>query len=380
MFYTQNPSSTNKMATHQKNRPIRQFSFRSETPTLELRRKTLKKQFSQDIPDKKPPERRNIQSAKARTRILDDTPAIKLAWTEDIKAIQDAYKKDDGIVVKKCKEVKRPLTEKCKQNLLINKETIANSRQDFADRLRQVWKEREGVKQNLNIFLTHVTHEDCHETAEKENANSECHSEKEKPKIILPLKPAAFTDVGDLKNAFQKQIRKTRKNCATLSPRMPSKNPSTLPDNVIFQKKTELPITPNDSPKENPTMSIVLRPHTASAKRESFQKRTNSAFTGSITRNPLLKSSSLPSKAENSKAKFVATKKRLKSARRYSNKDNNETTSELKVATNFPSCDIVTMVSLMSNSEESESDGESEVDEKKDALKQKDGKMVKTGE
>lgn len=332
-----------KMSTPQKNRPIRQFSIRTETPTLELRRKTLKKQFSQDLPDRKSPETRTIHSAKHRS----ETPPIKLAWVETL------CKKDDSMVVKKCKEVKRPLTAKTKH--------------EYADHLRQAWKERDGgVKQNLNIFLTHVTHEDCHEVIE--NANTE----KEKPKIILPLKPTILTDETDLKNAFQKQIRKTRRNSATLSPRMPLKHDAT-------------PVFP--SPKDTSAMSVVLRPHTATAKRESFQKRTNSAFNSSslTTKNPLLvRTSSLPSKpAENTKPKFVATKRRVKSAKRPSKDE----ISEQKVATTFPSCDIVTMVSLMSNSEsEAESDGD-EVEEvvKKDvvAVKEKDlglRKIVKTGE
>lgn len=328
------------MSTPQKNRPIRQFSIRTETPTLELRRKTLKKQFSQDLPDRKPPETRNIHSAKTRS----ETPPIKLAWVENL------CKKEESMVVKKCKEVKRPLTAKTKH--------------EFADHLRQAWKERDGgVKQNLNIFLTHVTHEDCHEVIEKENANAE----KEKPKIILPLKPTIFSDENDLKNAFQKQIRKTRRNSGTLSPRMPLKHEA-----VVFP-----------SPKENSAMSVVLRPHTAAAKRESFQKRTNSAFNGSLTKNPLLvRTSSLPSKpAENSKPKFVATKRRVKSAKRCSKDE----ISEQKVGTTFPSCDIVTMVSLMSNSEsEAESDEEEEEEVKKDVVvKEKDlslRKVVKTGE
>lgn len=348
--------------------------MRSETPTLELRRKTLKKQFSQDLPDRKPPETRNIQSAKTRTKIIDETPTIKLAWAEDIKTIQDIYKKEDSIVVKKCKEVKRPLTTKSKQNLL-NKESILQTRQEFADHLRQVWKERDGVKQNLNIFLTHVTHEDSHDMAEKENANTELLSEREKPKIILPLKPTTFVDEGDLKNAFQKQIRKTKRNSATLSPRMPLKHPAPS-ETVLFQEKDK-------TPKENATMSIVLRPHTAAAKRESFQKRTNSAFNGSLTRNPLLmRTSSLPTKTENTKPKFVATKKRLKSAKRCSKDD----VAEQKVTTTLPSCDIVTMVSLMSNSESEEDESEDEDNKseiKKDVGKEKDlslRKIVKTGE
>lgn len=370
------------MSHHSKNRPPRQFSLRSETPTLEVRRKTLKKQFSQDIPDKKPPETRTIQSAKARTKLNNESPPeIKLAWTEDIKVIQEAYKKEESMVVKKCKEVKRP---QAKQNF--SKDSILHSRQELADRLRQAWKEREGGKQNLNIFLTHITHEDCHEATEKENANTECPSEREKPKIMLPLKPTAFIDEGDLKNAFQKQIRKTRRNSATLSPRMPIKNPAPEEISTVEGK--------GEPQKENPTMSVVLRPNTAATKRESFQKRTNSAFNGSITagfRNPLARTSSLPAKTENNtnKPKFVATKRRLKSARRCNKTaEANPEAEEKKVSSSFPACDIVTMVSLLSNSESEADETEEEeirAEEKKDGL---DGhqkelslrKIVKTGE
>lgn len=333
------------MLNQSKNRPVRQFSMRSETPTLEFRRNTLKKQFSQDIPDKKTPETRNIQSAKVRTKIHNDSPPeIKLAWSEDMKAIQEACKTEESMVVKKCKEVKRPLRTD------LNKDSILHSRQELADRLRQVWKEREGAKQNLNIFLTHTTNE------EPESPSSA----KEKPKIILPLRP--LTDDVDLKNAFQKQIRKTQRNSATPSPRIPLKN-------------------------ETPPISVVLRPNTAACRRDSFQKRANSAFNGSITagfRNPFARTASLPAKNEN-KPKFVATKRRLKSARRHSK--TTEESSEQKVASNFPmSCDIVTMVSLLSNSE-SEADEEEEEEEEAKGAKKEDGsrdlgpgKTVKTGE
>lgn len=370
------------MSAQQKNRTFRQYSLRSETPTLELRRKTFQKQFSQDIPDKKLPETRKIQSAKTRTKIINDIPEIKLAWTEDIKAIQEAYKKEQSMVVKKCKEVKRPLTAKSKLNS-ISKDSILHSRQEFADRLRQAWKERDVVKQNLNIFLTHTTHEDCHEITEKENTVSECHTEKEKPKIILPLKPTAYVDGGDLKNAFQKQIRKTKRNSANLSPRMPLKHP-VVNNNTIFKRND----SPNETPKENTTMSVILRPHTAAAKRESFQKRANSAFNSTINvgaRHPFSRASSLPTKTEQTKPKFVATKKRLKSAKRY-NKDNE--TPEQKITTNFPSCDIVTMVSLMSNSEseadETDDEDENLMEMRKDGIEKKIDrnlrKTVKTGE
>lgn len=348
------------MSAQQKNPPVRQFSTRNEPPTLEQRRKTLRKQFSQELPEKKvPTETRNIQSAKTRTKPIDETPPIKLAWTDDIKTIQDAYKKEEGIVVKKCKEIKRPLTAKPKQ-----KESILQNRQEFAERLRHVWKERDGVKQNLNIFLTHATHEDSHKVVEKENANTDDgFYEKEKPKIMLPLKPTTLLNEGDLKNAFQKQIRKTKRNNVTLSPRMPLKNPGVLENN-----------TEKNSPKENPTMSIVLRPYSAAAKREGFQKRTNSAFNGSLSRNPILRTSSLPNKIENTKPKFVATKRRLKSARRF----NKEEIIEQKVAAS--TCDIVTMVSLMSNSE-SETETNDEEDCKNEVKKDLgERKTVKTGE
>lgn len=328
--------------THQvKNRPVHQYSLRSETPTLELRRKTLKKQFSQDVPDKKIPETRTIQSAKVRTKINNDRPPeIKLAWSEDIKSIQEAFKKQDSMVVKKCKEVRRP------QRQDLNKDSILHSRQELAERLRQVWKERESGKQNLNIFLTQATHDETPEIG-----NTECPvPEREKPKIILPLQPKI--EDGDLKNAFQKQIRKTKRNGNVIfSPRMALKNP------------------------DNPPMSVVLRPNTAAAKRESFQKRANSAFNGSITaglRNPFTRTSSLPTKTE-SKPKFVATKRRLKSARRCSK---TEETQEQKVASSFVGCDIVTMVSLLSNSESEEETEEEEEEEEETKGEGKNGGLI----
>lgn len=354
------------MSNEHKSRPVRQFSMRNETPTLELRRKTLKKQFSQDIPDKKTPEPRTIHSAKARTKLNNEAPEIKLAWAEDIKVMEEAYKKEESMVVKKCKEEKRPLTAKLtKQNFLNNKD----SRQELAERLKQAWKAREGGKQNLNIFLTHVPHEDCYETTEKENT-SECLSDRDRPKIISPLQPRAIIDEGNLKNAFQKQIRKTKRNSGNISPRMPLKNPT--PD-AMENNKTE--DTPNPSPKANPTMNVILRPNTAASKRESFQKRTNSAFSGGITvnfRNPLLRTSSLPTKTEGSKPKFVATKRRLKRAKHSVKPEDNETSDR-------KGCDIVTMVSLISNSG-SETDESEEDEGSKVEAKNKSGQVEDQGE
>lgn len=153
--------------------PTRQLSLQCETPTIQLRRKSLKKQNSEDLVGDQNFFKKEQRSSSAKTRaktyeknknfdrskISDKPPSVKLAWSENVqKTIEDQLiQKDESLVAKKCQEIRRPATAKVQRQGSLDKDSILYSRQELAERLRHAWNEREKSRHNLNIVLTSTT-------------------------------------------------------------------------------------------------------------------------------------------------------------------------------------------------------------------------------
>ncbi|KAF5273292.1 hypothetical protein FQR65_LT04714 [Abscondita terminalis] len=406
-----------------KSAPIRQLSLHVDAPQ---RRKNFKKQFSEDVHESKEKWMQVMSpciSICAKKR--DNPPVTKQAWLEEnVQQIMQAVshnKNDEDMVVKKCKEIKRPLTSKLIKQSSLNKESILLSHQELAERLRQAWKEREKEKQNLNIFLNHNIKEKCEDEL-TDLTDSECTTSeigtrqtKKVQNDAIPIQQE-LTDTS-YKNIFQKRMRRTHSvdeplQDYTFSPSRGSDNkvknvvvvpltePLKLKEHTLggpskFDElrpktpaKTDLCFVKNEeqSPKnqksskifdENKPINVIIRPMTAASKREVFRSRVNSAFNTSNfvkdTRPPLVRSSSVPLKQISPKSNFVAVKRRLKSATKKKDKSvkvghKEEVSNELEdkcknrkvqrcVSALGP--DIITMVSLISP-EESESEEHAE--------------------
>lgn len=396
---------------------FRQLSLQCDSPKYN-RNKTLKKQFSEDVPDEKikwepEPKIRISLSAKNRTKNSDRPPPIKLAWTENIQKSLDEqiFKRDEGIVAKKCKEAKRPVTAKIRKQSSLDRDSILYSRQELAERLRQAWEDREKGKQNLDIFLAPNTkHEDDfnYETTDNESSIlQENYNQKNQPKILQALNKHILEE-NSLKNIFQKQIRKNNRNRSVDFPRPFEKNhQSTIvvvpivengnkltPRLIKQEKQQKLEETPDLTNKNDPETSnainVIIRPATAITRREIFQKRTNSAFNEVSKKPPLIRAASVPNKLDQ-KSKFVASKRRVKSGKK---RDKNERLSErslsdedkdlsdrqnrkkcLERCVSLSGTEIETMVSLVSPDA---SDVEEIIEKSKDKEKTKTSSPTKT--
>lgn len=280
------------------------------------------------------------------------------------------------------------------------REAVLYPRQQLADRLRQAWKEKENKeKQNLDIFLNCSSGEVAQDSREKNSQGQ--------PKIVLPLQTEVLGDDTDLKNIFQKQIRKNGRN--SNSPRVGAGRerppavvvvPIIVPndDDCLKNKENHETSTATtkapsrsrqNSAHHRPStpqkpIDVVIRPSTAASRRELFQKRTNSAFNGSVTGNfrpPLVRASSLPTKPEQPKPKFTATKRRVRSAKRKETR-NCENASDAddadfsSVKPSFAVPEIETMVSLVSPSA---SDNEEQANEGGGKVRSRNVSPVKDG-
>lgn len=319
---------------------FRQLSLNCDNS--EQRRKTLRKQFSEDLDDRDPWTQSRVGikiTLNSKSRNLMNTPPIKLAW-EDPES-----RNNETVIIKKCQEVRR--TGKLSRQSSIEKDSILHSKQEIAERLQP--KEQE--KPNLKIFLAHNS---------KEPNEHLDHIDKlsDPPKIIPPL--------NNPNNNFQ--IRKSSKLKLNLTDTR-FQNPTTEADRnaivvvPIIESQEELaPILPQsyDVDEIKPIDSVVIRPSTAASRRERFQKRTNSAFHQTIKEpaNPrptLIRSSSAPVKPDHNRSKFLSTKKKLKNAKKsqkllcnIKDEDSPKSQKELNRCTAVNGNDVVTMVSLVS--------------------------------
>lgn len=405
------------MSDKRKVGPVRQLSLQTDVRT----RPILKKQLSVeqlDAIDEHRPVGRGIESAKNRPR------SVKVAWAENRQSSSSSNRDDtmppmratrftDPVEVKKCKEHKRPTTAKLRTQSSIEKDSLLYTRQELAERLRKAWKDREENKQNLDIFLTHNVQdkhvdEDLEENdhyyyAEYEtkrndgtnvnNPDEQTNNMTNKPSSVVHKPPVVkskntanteFSYVPSTTAARPKDVRtnisvtipSVIQNCKPMYQQSDSldkvdtRNADTETETVSVQKEPE-----RKEPKlvkqtslinkenDNSFKNLPARPQTAAAKRESFQKRTNTAFNGSKDyRPPLTRTLSVPvkpSSSDGNKPKFIATKRRLKPAARRKEKEDHENSEDEFGASNekgkkgvrcksAPGGELVTMVSLVS--------------------------------
>lgn len=389
------------MSTVKKRGPIRQFSLQCDSPKAPERRKSLIKQFSEDYTDvstKPQPQqelgiRVSLCSKNLTKKPNEGPPPTKIAWAEKSPDIIPGSK-DDGIIIKKCTDVRKPNSpRRLRKQSSLDTDSILYSRQEFAKRLEQAWKDREASKTNLNIVLAHTTMDHKHEDVLVDVSNTVKHIfncdkiENNKPKIILPLKPELIgvSNETNMKNVFQKHIRRNVKQKSLFDDNY---SPSRIYDRTDKPHTIVVPLmdaktimTTNQTTKSLPHSNEpkqTSRPSTAASKRDIFQKRTNSAFHGSTskkeisppaTRPPLLRTSSMPVKQDPPKPKFVATKRRVKTAKakiKYEKEDFDEDCpsgrrSALQRCVSVAGVlDVVTMVSLVSTSGSENEDEEVE--------------------
>lgn len=380
------------MSTLRKLSTFRQLSLNCEAPNLENRRKTLRKQFSEDVPQVKNKWSDEIGikislNSKARTSYINPPP-VKIAWEEDVSELTA----EDAVIIKKCNEMKRMPIGRISRHGSLDKDSILNSKQDLTERLRQYVRnkepekstntDKEPEKPNLKIFLGSNPKDNNEEFQNHLTQLQEKASDP--PRIIPPL----------ITNTVSHKPFQIRKNLSpkinlkeiAYSPTKPNRiNSRTVESNAIvivpiFEKEvvvppvksTEISSNTNDTTLlglEDPKAinSIVIRPSTAAAsRREKFQKRTNSAFNTTIkesTRVPLLRSSSAPIKPERGKSKFAVTKRKIKPFKKIQMKSleneeipekqigNSESVKNQKVlnrTTAVNGNEVVTMVSLVS--------------------------------
>ncbi|KAF5288236.1 hypothetical protein FQA39_LY04004 [Lamprigera yunnana] len=393
-----------------KSAPVRQLSLHVDTPQ---QRKNLRKQFSEDASDGKekwihPVSPTTLSCTKNQIQKRNNPPTVKEAWIDDTQQILQSLKQSrnqEGIVIKKCKEIKRPSTSKTVKQSSLSNDTILLSHQELAERLRQAWREREKEKQNLNIFLNQHVKERAEEEP-NDLTDSECafpaevNANKSKKKNnIVPIQ--SYSHDNGYKSIFQKRMRRTHSvddslSDYTYSPiitpenkiksvvvvplvdSMKAKENIKLDENSI--KTVKKPSSPKGEEHENKPINVIIRPMTAATKREAYRSRVNSAFNTSSTTNfakrpPLIRSSSVPLKQMSPKPNFVAVKRRLKSAtkkkeRSAKNVTKDEATDDQFKTRKLQRCmsamgpDIITMVSLISP-EESGNEEQVEVEQAK---------------
>lgn len=328
---------------------FRQLSLNSDPGG---RRKTFKKQFSEDIPDWFEQQNSNLKISLNTIKTYHDRPhPVKIAWDDDDDGTPKELNGEDVVIVKKIPEVRRRPSSKLIRHASLEKDSIlCNNKPNLKEN-----NNKEKEKPNLQIFLAHsIDVED-----QKDNERK-----TQKPKLIPPL---IVTD--NSKNLFQ--IRKSKN-----SPREKMKiEPVVETERICDEIEHEV----NPKPIDN----IIIKPSSAASKREMFKKRTNSAFNSSIKekptfRPPLMRSLSAPHKSDQNKSKFLATKRKVKACKRIHAKspqqqlDDTETDKENPLFSNHRrianGSDIVTMVSLVSPAG---SDNEDTIEEDKEPQKTK---------
>lgn len=325
--------------------PVRQLSVHCD-PAYD-RPKSLRKQLSE-------------QGSPSRSKWTSDqgVPQRKMAWEE-------VAQNEEGIIAKKCKEVRRPSAVKVTKQNSSNKDSILFSHHDLANRLKKVWDDRDRGKQNLNIFLARDKQdEDLNDLTDNEvlsTINFENH--RNRPKSLTPISQEMISKESEYKSIFQKRIRRSASvetafdserqilysparsevgSKTVLIVPLDNKPKSASEANAEKEKAEDLVLEEwegnteearqNKAVKARPKSSnvpkpidVVIRPRTScSTKREKFQSRANSAFVSSTSspspssvsfRPPLIRASSLPAKPGGGKQKFVATKRRIKSSK-----------------------------------------------------------------
>lgn len=329
------------MNTYGKKMRIRQFSIQNDNSTS-YRRRSLKKQFSEDIPfDSKNDLMSTLDDdfpLCSKNQKLADRPLLptKEAWAET---------NDDHL--------KRIAEKKTTFKLSEPKDSILLSHQELAERLRQAWKDREKSKHNLNIFLASNVREKQDDLTDSEITYEDVTSASP---VILPNKnldaPVAETN---FKSIFQKRMRRAHSTDESLGYR----NRAVVVVPLTSQKTQDTAFEPKEKTNVCKPIDVVIRPLTsASSKRENFKNRTNFAFNGSpnvgttkeSTRAPLIRASSVPLKQAHSKT----VKKRTRSAYKQRGKIEDEDVAvknknhKLQRCFSASGAEVITMVSLVS--------------------------------
>ncbi|CAG9854758.1 unnamed protein product [Phyllotreta striolata] len=341
------------MASMKKLLGFRQLSLNGDASPP--RRPSLKKQLSEERGEfKNWPDDLGI-----RLNLADNARFVKPAWVDPIDTIND-----EPVIIRKFGENRHSATRKLTRQTSLDNDSSPASQKD-----------RQNLKPNLKIILSQNSLDYTQETIEIQR--------NEPPKIIKPL----ITNVHD-KNCFK--IRKNAKASAEKAAwQVPNK--ATVPDSPQVST-ADCPAQPHDGQADvKPIASVIIRPTTAASKREMFQKRTNSAFTTTVTtlnnkepqkaRRPLIRTSSAPCKPEHVRSKLVFQKHRksfkkihLKStASKTSDAEKNEENSRSNCQA--PGAEVVTMVSLISPEG---SDGEEQEEDKQSSL-EKSGQVQKIG-
>lgn len=318
---------------------FRQLSLSSETCE---RRKTFKKQLSEDIPDwfDHEPNLKFSLNTKTRKTYCERPQPVRIAWDDNTADL----KGEDVVIVKKIPEMRRNPVSKLTRHASLEKDSILSSSKSFNAEIESI-KEKE--KPNLQIFLAQNVELDSKEESDRKSF---------KPKFIPPLIVAENT-----KSLFS--IRKTKS-----SPREKLKT-----EPLDSERSNDVELNPK------PIDNIIIKPSSAASKRELFKKRTNSAFNVTVKekasfRPPLTRSLSAPHKTDQNKSKFLATKRKVKNFKRTHTKtttapDDSETDKENPLSSRRVGtigADIVTMVSLVSPAG---SDNEDNIEEEKEQAK-----------
>ena len=376
------------MENRRKSGPIRQFSLQYDVPKpQQQRRRSLRKQHSEDFlkDEEKCANIRISMNSKARVGVHDKAPSAKPAWNE----FHNQGKTDN----------------RDSYQFFEHTDSILGSRQELANKARLALTRHDYSKPNLNIYvndnkckrdeidesipssemkvLTNVPAEHSPNLSESKTTLPMKVPVNFPPKIISPLKPNI--DNENMRNVFQKHLRKTAKqgNDLVNSPRVAKS--ATI---VVTLKQQAHPklgesgkLSRQNSFKMEKSDAKNERPSTAVSRREIFQNRTNSAFHSSTkkeTRPPLIRASSLPLKSEPQKPKFVAAKRKIKSAKYGFVNASESAREERSKDVSMKGClrrsasvagDVVTMVSLVSPEG---SDTEEQPAENKEKTRQND--------
>ncbi|CAG9761314.1 unnamed protein product [Ceutorhynchus assimilis] len=360
----------------------RQLSLTCDSP--HQKRKSLRKQFSQDIVDFKDPwfEHRDVHITaknKKNEKNNADRPPVKIAWANN-----ENFSLNDEVIIKKCsKEIKKVSSGKLIRHPSLEKDSILSSKQDLCERLKNNnnnTNEKTEVKPNLQIYLAHNTQENRNLDSQNNSVDNSDQFliEKSQPKYLQPL--VTSQQSFQIKKTSNKKPLESPKAAETMNQKRPNftrSNTIVVVPLVVEKEKEEV--------QNNDGINVIIRPMTAQSRREKFQKRTGSAFHGTSKdiqiniRPPLVRSSSAPS-TKPEKSKFLASKRKLKSSKKFNSPKDETSKAEVQEWKNAAQTgsEIVTMVSLISPSGSENEDGsEDEKERPKSVLKSVGEKAVK---
>ncbi|KAL3283765.1 hypothetical protein HHI36_017935 [Cryptolaemus montrouzieri] len=357
------------MSSNRNKLNFRQNSLICDSPKIEIRRNSLRKQSSEDISIQRNKILNNEMKVIVNNKCKNDFPKPKLAWGEP-----ESKDAQQPIIGKRCQENLRPKKPISKQNS-IGQDSILSCKEDLIDKIRLLLKDEKEIpeKQNISIFLAPNT-----TTESRENATL-----KQEETLLKPIKiEEKLCDEGPTlrfssDSVSTKSLFQFRKSESLEERRyFPSTFEETRrePPNILVTPLIETSADIMNGQKNQtknvitnisqPIHNIIIRPNTAASRRDVFKKRTNSAFQSIIKevnsqRAPLQRSSSAPIRPDHSKSKFLATKRKLKSTRKKDirsakrgscdrNDANEKESQEIQKSSTSNGAEIVTMVSLVS--------------------------------